>query len=402
MSSRVRAALLAVLLLLLLVGPAAGRAVPLPAQQADVGAATPPQSNAVVGPAAPSPDRTAAQTRPRPETTFRVALRPNGDARWTVTTNFSISSPSDREAFESLAADFADGDLDTHGLTAFRAASERASNATGRSMSITDERRTSEMHGDTGQLILRFTWTNFGRQSGRLLYVDDVFNASGETWFPAIDRNQHLVVDPPPGYTIDEATPAGYAVSGGSLRWDGPREFEAGTLSISYRRVDGPVTTTPPNGTGPGGSFPVGIAGLVLAGLGLVAVVAYVVSVRDVDVPVPSSGEPGATGDVGESGEGTPVTNGPSEASAAAGGAADEDDVDEELLSDEERIERLLERNGGRMKQATIVKETGWSNAKVSQLLSAMDDEGRIDKLRIGRENLISFPDEDVTDLDEE
>jgi uncharacterized membrane protein len=53
------------------------------------------------------------------------------------------------------------------------------------------------------------------------------------------------------------------------------------------------------------------------------------------------------------------------------------------------------------MKQANIVKETGWSNAKVSQLLSAMEGKGRIDKLRIGRENLISFPEEDVTDLEE-
>ncbi|MFB6141512.1 MAG: helix-turn-helix transcriptional regulator [Halosimplex sp.] len=79
-----------------------------------------------------------------------------------------------------------------------------------------------------------------------------------------------------------------------------------------------------------------------------------------------------------------------------------DDEIDEELLSDEERVERLLERNGGRMKQAAIVRETGWSNAKVSQLLSGMDEDDRIDKLRIGRENLISFPDEDVTDIDSE
>ncbi|MFC7008821.1 helix-turn-helix transcriptional regulator [Halalkalicoccus sp. GCM10025704] len=52
---------------------------------------------------------------------------------------------------------------------------------------------------------------------------------------------------------------------------------------------------------------------------------------------------------------------------------------------------RLLEANGGRMKQANIVTETNWSNAKVSQLLSAMAEEGRIEKLRIGRENLITL-----------
>jgi uncharacterized membrane protein len=60
----------------------------------------------------------------------------------------------------------------------------------------------------------------------------------------------------------------------------------------------------------------------------------------------------------------------------------------------------LLEQKGGRMKQADIVEETGWSNAKVSQLLSAMEEDGRIDKLRIGRENLISFPDVDVTGIE--
>ncbi|MFD1569967.1 DUF7345 domain-containing protein [Halorubrum laminariae] len=69
------------------------------------------------------------------------------------------------------------------------------------------------------------------------------------------------------------------------------------------------------------------------------------------------------------------------------------DEVDRSLLSDEERVEYLLDDNGGRMRQADIVSETGWSDAKVSQLLSAMADEERVEKLRLGRENLISLPD---------
>jgi len=40
----------------------------------------------------------------------------------------------------------------------------------------------------------------------------------------------------------------------------------------------------------------------------------------------------------------------------------------------------------GRMRQADIVAKTGWSDAKVSQLLSAMDELGRVEKLRLGRE----------------
>ena len=58
-----------------------------------------------------------------------------------------------------------------------------------------------------------------------------------------------------------------------------------------------------------------------------------------------------------------------------------------------ERVERLLDRNGGRMRQAAIVRETGWSDAKVSQLLSRMAEAGQVEKLRLGRENLISLPD---------
>jgi hypothetical protein len=71
--------------------------------------------------------------------------------------------------------------------------------------------------------------------------------------------------------------------------------------------------------------------------------------------------------------------------------------TDPALLSDEERVEQLLSRNGGRMRQASIVDKTGWSDAKVSQVLSMMAEKNRVDKLRLGRENLISLPEESTT-----
>ena len=111
-------------------------------------------------------------------------------------------------------------------------------------------------------------------------------------------------------------------------------------------------------------------------------------------------GPPGADGSAADQ-NATANGSGAGATAAAGGDPIDEAGEETELLSDEERVERLLEENGGRMKQANIVSETGWSNAKVSQLLSAMDEDGRIDKLRIGRENLISLPDEDVTDFEE-
>ena len=63
----------------------------------------------------------------------------------------------------------------------------------------------------------------------------------------------------------------------------------------------------------------------------------------------------------------------------------------EDLISDEDRVLMLLQDNDGRMRQANIVHETDWSKSKVSMVLSEMDDEDLISKLRIGRENIISI-----------
>lgn len=58
-------------------------------------------------------------------------------------------------------------------------------------------------------------------------------------------------------------------------------------------------------------------------------------------------------------------------------------------LTDEETVLQLLVSNGGRMKQSRIVENTDWSKAKVSRLLSSMEEREEITKLTHGRENLI-------------
>ncbi|WP_380680250.1 helix-turn-helix transcriptional regulator [Salinigranum sp. GCM10025319] len=63
-------------------------------------------------------------------------------------------------------------------------------------------------------------------------------------------------------------------------------------------------------------------------------------------------------------------------------------------VSDEERVLGLIGDRGGRIKQSVIVEETGWSKSKVSRVLSRMADEGAIEKITLGRENLITHPDE--------
>jgi len=86
--------------------------------------------------------------------------------------------------------------------------------------------------------------------------------------------------------------------------------------------------------------------------------------------------------------------------------ASDTTVTDDELLNDDDRVIKLLEDNGGRMKQVDIVETTEWSKSKVSMLLSDMEEEGDISKLRVGRENIISLageePDAAGSPFDEE
>jgi len=397
---------------------------------------------------------------------MRVEMSPDGDARWRVKTvvSDSISTADERRAFRDFVDEFNETESPLS-LDSFVEAADNASRATGREMTVRNVERDHALHGETGAVWVSFTWTNFGRTSGDLLAVDDGFNTTSGVWLSSLPEMETLVVVPPRGYGISSAPTSGPAaassLANGIARWEGPQDFGQRGPWIVYSGdvpTQTPTATSgrPPTvsptgtpgdpatgtGTAPGGPGGDGIAGalpfvalVVIGGASAAVLVAYMRREDDGLGGLVGSGDgpdAGAAAADGASGGGETVETAGDAASSAddaatAGGAgaagsaagasgatadtdaaaADEsdepdDDIDEELLSDEERVERLIEANGGRMKQAAIVQETGWSNAKVSQLLSAMDDDDRIDKLRIGRENLISFPDEDVTDLDSE
>lgn len=67
-------------------------------------------------------------------------------------------------------------------------------------------------------------------------------------------------------------------------------------------------------------------------------------------------------------------------------------EVPPEFLSKEQRIHALLAERDGRMPQADIVEETGWSKSTVSRILSAMADEEEVVKIDVGAGNVIALP----------
>ena len=344
-------------------------------------------------------------------THLEAQLQPDGDAAWNVTFVTPIETDEEREEFEAFAARFeaGDGDLDL-GSDAFERAATEASEASGREMAIDSVRRDSEIRTETedgdvvaqyGVLRIAFTWESFARIGDNdTLYVDDAFNTTGGTWLPGLSPEQSLTIRGPPGYGAPTTSPIG--ADGGDLQWNGPTTFEPGYFTIVYD----PSSPGPTTG---GLSNTLVLGALALSGAALVLGL-YLLFARgrtDEDPQERRENGPPATSEPDDDPGGEALASSTADADDPNGGAGGtgEDEAeppDLELLSDEERVEHLLERNGGRMKQATIVKETGWSNAKVSQLLSSMDDADRVEKLRIGRENLISLPGEGVGELDDD
>ncbi|WP_121820278.1 helix-turn-helix transcriptional regulator [Halostella salina] len=356
------------------------------------------------------PPAAAQQTAdpPDPETVFRVRITESGHANWTVEFRQHLETENDTEAFRDYRDEIVAGE-ERPPVTesTFQQFADEASAATGRNMTIRNGRYTGRVANDTGIIAFHFTWTNFASVNGDdRIAVGDAFNGTSGTWFPQLDDGQRLVIEPPDGH-IPSTAPRGH--ENGTFEWNGPYEFNRNEITIVYTPSGSDGNGTNGGGgetTGPGGDADEPIP-MALLGVGVVALVVAVGTGGYLLARRQNGGSGGVVADTAPATETGAVTE-PDAGADADGDAADADEdepadddtIDETLLSDEERVTRLLEENGGRMKQAKIVSETGWSNAKVSQLLSSMDDDDRIDKLRIGRENLITLPDEDIGDID--
>jgi hypothetical protein len=313
----------------------------------------------------------AAEGVTEPTTTFEVALQPDRSADWTVTVTYDLQTDDQQAAFDELATAYQDGTA-TVGPTAslYENLAAQADEATGREMEIEDQSYDAVRRGTTGRLELSFTWTAFlAAEDEERLVFNDVLSTPSGTWLSTLGENQVLRITTPRGYAI---TSASEPFADNTVEIEGPRRFD----SDDHIRIIFEESVF-----GAGAIRFVGVA-VILAAM----IIGVALLLNRSDRAVRERVLPGNSDD------------------AAAPTATTEEPVDTDppeedlsLLADDERVERLLERNGGRMRQAAIVEETNWSDAKVSQLLSSMADADRVSKLRIGRENLITLPGVDAT-----
>ena len=337
------------------------------------------------------------------EIRLRIDVDENGNARWTVEYFTRLDDENTTAAFESLQDDIRANPEDYTARFAERIRNtvQSAENATGREMSASNfEVDTRQTETGFGVIAYTYTWTNFARveAGGDRLVIGDAIDGY------LLDDKSTMIISWSEGYERTSVDPGPDSTSELGVSWEGDRtDFLPGQPRVTVERSAGTTGTTGTTGatgtTQPGGGDTGDGGGdgginattvlLVLVVLGVAAVgIFYFTRSGGTSAPVPVPDDDGNDG----AGDGTDAGTEPA--------TAEEDDdeeaaIDEELLSNEERVLRLLERNGGRIKQQEVVQELGWTEAKTSQVVSGMRDEGTIDGFRLGRENVLTLPDVD-------
>ncbi|GAA0510290.1 DUF7345 domain-containing protein [Halorubrum aquaticum] len=305
----------------------------------------------------------------------------DGDAVWTIEYRVRLSTSDEEQAFEEFRTDL---EANPEAYTdRFRGRMETTVNesaiATGREMgvsnvSVTAERR--EIPQEYGVVTYRFHWSGFATvEDGRIAAGDAV-----DGMF--LDEESSLIVSWPDSYELDTASPAPAETRDGSVVWVGPVDFAGGEPRISAV-PDSALNSLP-------GWLP------VLAVVGLLVVLGGVLAYSRRDRAGSESTTPeSAAAASDDSAEGESGGDDPDDDPDDADG--DEEGnvppVDAELLSNEEQVLRLIEREGGRMKQKRVAEELDWTAAKTSQVVTGLRDEGDLDGFRLGRENVLSLPD---------
>ena len=301
-------------------------------------------------------------------TTFELTVHENGDATWTSRYERQLA-PGEEDDFNEFAEEFEEDDEDdlyvrfkeqAHALT------DSGTASTDREMEATDFNRSAGVDyrpNRMGYVEMSFRWNGFASVDGATVTVGDVF--AGGLY---IEDDQSFVVQSGDGLTFVSAQPEGQYVGSSiedadSVSWSGQRDFPDSQPRVVFESTDASVSQ--------GITSWLIAAGVIVVGLG-----AGFAWYRFRETPTE-----------------TAPSNDDKQVALTAGDASEESAsiADEELLTDEDRVVKLIRENGGRMKQVDIVDETGWSKSKVSMLLSDMEEDGTISKLRVGRENIISL-----------
>lgn len=304
---------------------------------------------------------TAAPAQDSPESVvMHVGLETDGNASWRIEYRYRLDDDESEAAFESLRADIRN-DSETYEerfADRMRPTLQEAENATGREMAlltVTVSTERVQLPQEYGVVVYRFEWTGFAAVGGGRLRAGDALDGL------FLDEGTALSVTWPDGYHAAGVSPPPDRQEARTVYWTGPREFGAGEPRVELAPGTPPAddgdTTAPAAAESAGwlsGLPPVLLGVLALVGLGAVLAVAT----------RRGAGDDGA-GDA----------------------AAD-------LRTNEERVLDLLAERGGRLKQQEVAAALGWTDAKTSKVVRGLREDGEVEVVRVGRENVVALPGE--------
>lgn len=317
-----------------------------------------------------------------------VAVAANGTATWTIEYRTELTTDEDVQAFETIADEIAadPSEYESRFEDRMNTTADEAAASTAREMSITGmtvsaDRR--ELPREYGVVTYEFQWQGFATNEGDSLVIGDAI----EGMF--LDEDTRLLVSWPESYALETASPNPTETRDQSVMWAGPTEFGSGQPQI-VTAERGLVSAIGPLG---------GLAAAAVV-LALLAGGIRFYRRRRGDDAEGTVSEPAAADSTGGAAAGGTAGQAGNKTDTAKADDTDEADdaIDPELLSNEEQVIKLLEQNGGRMKQQAVAEELGWTDAKTSQVTKGLREEGDLDGFRLGRENVLSLPEDDGAD----
>jgi hypothetical protein len=330
--------------------------------------------------------------QPEPDNTVtRIALQPNGDAIWTIRFRTRLATADEVDDYETFQDGFA--------ANTSRYLDPFADRMTGVVDGATDqydrEMRAVDFEASTtiqevprrwGVVSFQFRWEGFAAETGNELAVGDVF--AGGFY---IGEGDVLEIAAPDGYQITEVDPTPAEAESGVVQWNGREDFADGRPQLIVTPDAGSTSTD-------GGMFFGGIVSVIIGGIGLAVVISLgVLAIRrrqsDSDpgersdwqsaVSKPASPTDSGSDNSTDNSTDTGTNNGTNSSQPA-----------HEFVTNETQVLDLLEQHNGQLKQADIVESLDWSKSKTSRVLSELAEEGVVEKIRLGRENVIRLPNE--------
>lgn len=336
--------------------------------------------------AALTPIASAQESSVDPDSVLlRANLQPDGSADWTVEYRIRIDDANTSDAFDSLQADIQANEsaFESRFADRMRPTVNAAENATGRSMAIESvavatSRQT--LGQEYGVITYTFEWTGFAVVDGSRIVAGDAVAGL------FLDDETSLTIAWPGSYRAVTVQPSPTETDARSATWAGRLDFASDepvvVVDAQATETPGPGTTTAGTGpvdgdngddTGPSDGADGGLSTTLLAVIAL-AIIAV----------------------LGLGGWFYTRRRGPPEAADGPEEPSSEPPAD--LLSNEERVLQLLSEHGGRMKQQQVADELDWTDAKTSQVVSNLREDEEINSFRLGRENVLTLPDHDLTD----